>query len=92
MRLYLVPIGTIVRILVLVVRTGTTPRRTPTTTSGRVSSVTQKRNNFLGNWTIHYQKIHKKWSAILTSLGEYIKRFDITPSREIERWSQHSHD
>jgi len=81
---YLAATGTTARTPVRAARTGTTPPRTRTTTSGRASSVSTHLDRS-ANATAWQADQSKCGQPVLSSLGEHIARFDITPSSETSK-------
>jgi hypothetical protein len=81
---YLAATGTTARTPVRAARTGTTPHRTRTTTSGRASSVSTHLDRSVNAmaWQAGQSKCGQ---PVLSSSGEYIARFDITPSSETSK-------
>ena len=81
---YLAATGTTARTPVRAARTGTTPHRTRTTTSGRASSVSAPLYRS-ANATALRADQSKCGQPVLSSLGEYASGFDITQSSEISK-------
>ena len=78
---YLAATGTTARTPVRAARSGTTPHRTRTTTSGRASSVMTHLYRS-ANATAWQADQPKCGQPVLSSLGKYTSRFGITPSSE----------
>jgi len=82
MRCSLAATGTTGQTPVLAARTGTTLRRTRTTTSVRASPVTTSQLYRSANATAWQADHSKCGQPVLSSFGKYITRFGIAPSRK----------
>lgn len=83
MRPFSAATGTTALTLVRAARTGTTQRRTRTTTSGRASPVPTQHSRFALAKAV--RAVQHVWSAELSSFGEYTNGSGITQSSEISK-------